>query len=160
MHWQDAANVLWCRNHETRRGERGGDLMTAHRQGGPASHISPLCGTLLSAERSRTTPNSSHVLFIACPAAHDSEEYSDICSWLHLGLIFCLTMHVYPLVSFSSSFVYAQPKEEPSAVPVSGCVWSGSRLLALQDLNSALRDSYFKPTHSSIKPWTTSPFLD
>lgn len=59
-----------------------------------------------------------------------------------------------------SVFVYAEPKEEPSGVPVSGCVWSGSRLLVLQDPNSALRDSYSKPTHSSIKPWTISPFLD
>lgn len=59
-----------------------------------------------------------------------------------------------------SVFVYAEPKEEPSGVPVSGYVWSGSRLLVPQDPNSALRDSYSKPTHSSIKPWTTSPFLD
>lgn len=48
--------------------------MTADRQGGTDSHISALCGTLLSDERSRTTPNSSHVLLIACPATHDSED--------------------------------------------------------------------------------------
>lgn len=74
MYWQDAANILWCWNHETRRGERDGDLMTADRQGGTDSHVSSLCGTLLSDERSRTTPNSSHVLLIACPATHDSED--------------------------------------------------------------------------------------
>lgn len=33
IYWQDAANILWSLNHETRRGERDGDLMTANRRG-------------------------------------------------------------------------------------------------------------------------------
>lgn len=85
--------------------------MTGRGRGGPASRISPLCGTLLSGERSRSTPNSSHVLFIACPATHDGEdefgrlcdrEDGDVCSWVHLLLFFSFQMHVDPLVSFPS----------------------------------------------------------
>lgn len=140
----------------------------------PASRISPLCGTLLSAERSRTTPNSSHTLFNSCPATHDGEdEFGHVCAfaiwegdfvpgYISAHLLFKnarVPARVLLQLAFSV-FVYAEPKEEPSGVPVSGCVWSGSRLLVLRDPNSALRDSYSKPTHSSIKPWTRSPFLD
>lgn len=61
---------LWTLNHETWRGERDGKLMTADKQdwrGGtehPPPPHQPLCGTLLSDKRSRTTPNPSHVLLI------------------------------------------------------------------------------------------------
>lgn len=83
--------------------------MTADRQGGTDSHVSSLCGTLLSDERSRTTPNSSHVLLIACPATHDSEDEFRVTSvrfepekgnTVTFVLVFFLKIHVSPLASF------------------------------------------------------------
>ena len=79
----------------------------------------------------------------------------------HLGLIFCPKVHVRVFLQLVFGvLVSAQAEEEPGGVPVSGCVWSGSRLLVLQDPNSARRDSYSKPTHRSPKPQTASTFLD
>lgn len=121
----------------------------------------------MSAERSRTTPSSSHVLFIARPATHDSEadfgpfpgkrKTVTFVAGDHFVLVFCfkknarVAVGVFLRLFAFSVFVSAQLQEEPSGVPASGCVWSGSRLSVLQDPNSALRDSYSKPTHCSIK---------
>lgn len=105
----DAANILWSLNHETRRGEQDGDLMTADRQGGTVSPISSLCGPLLSDKRSCTTPDLSHVLLIACQATQDNKDVfgrvclfvwardgkrSDICGWGHFVLILIWEIYV------------------------------------------------------------------
>lgn len=69
-------------------------------------------------------------------------------------LVFYLKIHV-------SSLVCVQGQRKSGAV--SQCVGVfglGQGSLVLQDPNSALGDSYSKPTHSSIKPWTTSTFLN
>ena len=82
IYWQDAANILWSLNHETRRGERDGDLMTANRRRGTVSPISSLCGTLLSDKRSCTTPDLSHVLLIARRATqHNGDVFGRLCVW-------------------------------------------------------------------------------
>lgn len=78
-----SSNILWALNHETRHGERDGDLMTADRQdrgGGTVSPISSLCGMLLSDNRSCTTPDLSHVLLVAWRTTQDN---GDVFSCVH-----------------------------------------------------------------------------
>lgn len=179
MYWQEAANVLWCWNHETRRGEQDGDLMTAERQGGSVSRNQPslwdafVCWEVMHHSQfkscalhciSSNTWQRGWIWSRLC-VCHWEEGDSD---FFFLGTFSALLLFQNARVSVCvflqlafSVFLYAQPKEERcTGVPVSGCVWSGSRLLVLRDPNSALRDSYSKPTHSSIRPWTTSMFLD
>lgn len=84
-----SSNILCALNHETWRGERDGDLMTANRQdrrGGTVSPISSLCGTLLSDNRSCTTPDLSHVLLVAWRATQDNGDvFACVCVCLSKG---------------------------------------------------------------------------
>lgn len=89
--------------------------MTADRQGGTDSHISALCGTLLSDERSRTTPDSSHVLLIA---THDSKDEFRVTSvrlregnTVTFVLVFYLKIHVSPLVRGAKGRAELRPSE-------------------------------------------------
>lgn len=123
-----SSNILCALNHETRRGERDGDLMTANRQdrrGGTVSPISSLCGTLLSDNRSCTTPDLSHVLLVAWRATQDNgdvfscvcvlfgareSERVDIYGRVHFVLVFLTETYVccissYPFLCLSRACV-------------------------------------------------------
>lgn len=77
----DAAKLLWSLNHETRRSEQDGDLMTAEGQGHavyPAGSL-PLWDAL-SDNRSCTALDFSHVLLIACQATQENRDvFARVC---------------------------------------------------------------------------------
>lgn len=111
---------------------------------GHAPHpIRVMCSSLHVQQRMTARMNfGSHL----CVWAREG-EYSDICS----RLLFKNTC--FPVG------VQSQRKSRAVSQWV-GVFGLGQGSLELQDPNSALGDSYSKPTHSSIKPWTTSTFLD
>lgn len=142
MYWQDAAkhfmmlkprDAAWrteWRPHDCRRAGEAQTPTSALSVGrfclmrGHAPHpIQVMCCSLHVQQHMTARTNFGHI-------SGWEGEHGDICSWVHLVLIFYLKMHVSPFVSFFSLRYCAQPKEEQSCVPARGCVWSGSRLFS------------------------------